>query len=789
MINHWMRSALPALVLGLVACGERVQPVEPDLPEIPPAESAGGVSEMDPLPAAEPELVLPVLDAAERGDRLGFARYLPADTEMLLSVYDGVGMAGRVQSLKLWSLLAGERGFFGFGGAGEEEDFGFEPEMEMELEIELGEAVDPFEGGFEPGEAVEGEDGVVMPLQDEVDADSGPGLLLGREVTVAVGRMGGEQAAHALLLNQRSSYFQMRAMVRALAAEVRDGESDRLDAWEEVFGNLLTDQESGMGLFEKMEMPPLWVAFRAPEDQLDVAAQQVAGVLALVEMASEAIVPLELERAGAVFLGYKIVGENIAKSIDSMREEFEEEIDPETLDRLLIALAKKDLVIVTGTIGDYVLLFVGRNEEEFQLAATAGESLAGTEALAFTDAYAGSELAALVYGERDAMRAMVRQGGGLAEIAKGIRDGLAGSEGLGDTRDIEALLQIVTEREAALLRLATTEAVGVVAYFEDGLKIESHGGTDSGALDWEKPLSMSHLGAGEGVVLFANMSPDAAYDRVARAYFDSLVETAYAMTLKLAELPLEDTMLADFHEAFGVFNEGFREDALALWESLSGDLSDGLAPERALVMDLAGSMPAFPGVPQAVVDEARFPRISVVAPVTDRSKLAASWEKMNASSSRILGKISEMAGRDIPMQRPLSSERNGLTSWFFALPFSDDDFNASVTVGDEWFAASSSRLQALDLIAKAAEGGEARRGLVIRADFAALQVYAQEMLGVIEANADAIFGDSPGGKVEFEEEKERINKIIAAFGDFDSLSIHSRREDGALRTSVHFKTR
>ena len=36
------------------------------------------------------------------------------------------------------------------------------------------------------------------------------------------------------------------------------------------------------------------------------------------------------------------------------------------------------------------------------------------------------------------------------------------------------------------------------------------------------------------------------------------------------------------------------------------------------------------------------------------------------------------------MQKPMSSEKDGFTTWFFSMPFFNDDFLPSVTVGDKW---------------------------------------------------------------------------------------------------------
>jgi hypothetical protein len=317
-------------------------------------------------------------------------------------------------------------------------------------------------------------------------------------------------------------------------------------------------------------------------------------------------------------------------------------------------------------------------------------------------------------------------------------------------------------------------------FFEDGLKIESYGGTDNDAVDWKAANRLSALGDSENVVMFANMTGEAAYDEKMRACFEALMETAYALAMKVSEFPLEGDDMMRFKQMAGLFDDKFRPDAVALWDALSGDFSAGLGKESALIIDLNGSVTAIPGLPQEVVDEAKFPRISLVAPVKDRAKLATAWQGMNRSATGILAKVSEMNGREIPMQKPISSEKNGYTTWFFPLPFFNDDFVPSVTVGDEWFAASTSKNQALDLLAKAGKG-EPRGGLWFALNFQALRVFANETLDLIAKHPGAIPLDGSDQKT--------IRELAAALEDLEKLTAHCRREDGVLRTSIHLKTR
>jgi len=170
--------------------------------------------------------------------------------------------------------------------------------------------------------------------------------------------------------------------------------------------------------------------------------------------------------------------------------------------------------------------------------------------------------------------------------------------------------------------------------------------------------------------------------------------------------------------------------------------------------------------------------------VIDRSKLSGSWDKMNSTLTGTLAKISEMTGSQMPMQKPISSEKNGNTTWFFPMPFFTDDFLPSVTVGDKWFVASTSKNQALDLVAKADTGSTTRNGFWLTMNFKALETYAKASATLVEENAEAIMGAplSP-------EDSETIAQSIGILGDLDKLTVHSRSEGAVLRSSVHLKTR
>lgn len=828
--------ALPVVLLSLGGCGEKEEVAKaPPVVEAPGeaavAEIAEAAEAVEETAEAVPEVVeeaVVELTLEQRAEKLGFARYLPEDTEGLIAFHNGTKAAEAVENSQLWALL--QEGM-GLGVEMDVEEMEFDPEMDEDFaipeeeqeEVEVqpdGEApvviepADemPAEGAEEMTEEeaaaraameaameeamLEAEMGGGLGEMGEMPEQVPPSLLMGREFSIALGKSGGEQIANVLAGYNRISFLQMRAMARGVVAAAKDGDMSlmseymmehTMNQWTEF----LQDPESGTGLLEKLEMPPLYISYRVSEENREAAAQQIAASVEFMGMFEGMVEPIEFEKAGGTFAGYRLIGENMAASLEEARADMESGLDEETMDKLIEILATKDMIMVSGVVGEYVVMFIGASQEDFRLVEDVESSLVGGEKLKFADPLLEKELACVVHGDAATLKMMMDASGGVGLLAEAVREGISGEEGLENTRDLESMLQIVEEREAALKALTKVETTGIVGIYEDGLKFESFGGVDNGMADWEAPLSLAALGDSPDVVLFANAATDAKYDEASTAYLEAMVETAYALTNKLGEYSIEGEEMEQAKEWLAIFDEKMRPEVATLWRTMNDELGEGLGSESAFVMDLKGGMPAFKGVPQEVVDSAKFVRMSMISPVTDRAKVAGSWEPMNAAATRLMAAVSEVVEDDIPMPKPIRSEEGGYTSWFFSLPFTDEDFIPCVTVGDDWFVASSSRLQSMELInqANAAPAGSVRTGVWFKMNFVALRKFAEETMTVMEEHSGAIFGEDSDALAEFEDRKEFINKVIAAMSNLDSLTSHSRRENGAMRSTIHFKTR
>lgn len=732
-------SVLPASALVLGSCDKKEEKAAPAVP----AEVAGAPAAV--VPAETPAPVVKALTPGERAAMLGIVGHLSKDTESVMSILDGKEIVKRLKSLKSWEFI-------------------------RETSEEL--------GGVDPETEI-------------AEGATAAGKFLGQEFFLATGKGTTPQFANLIKLSQRSNYFQMRVMTQAFAAGAKDGDLSGMEtATQDAMMQMAKELGKEMALVESAAMPPVLLGVKAADAE-SVGMAQENLVAALENLPSglgeEGAKPVEFTQGGVAFKGYKILGEFVAASMEDGRADMEEMLEPADIDRLIAAMKTKNLVIAQGTMGDYVMLYVGSDETSCPLVDKVEDSLAANDAISFVDGYNGKKLAGFIYGEQGLAKAAVV--GSLKDLALGVRDGLAGAEGFGDTRELASLLEMVGDKEDALLGLAKTESLGGLIVLEEGVKFELFGGTDRGGIDHSAVHQFGSLGDSDDVLLFANWVGTPEYAKRSREYGEVIVESAYAMAERVAGLEVEDSPeLAQFQEGFAIFNDKFRTDALGVWDAVA-TADSGLGTEGALVVDLKGSMPPFPGVSQELVDGGRFVRASLLSPVTDRAKLKDSWGKLDGSLTKIFKTVSEMTGEEIPMQKPISSEKDGLMTYFFSFPFSTEDFMPSVTVSDKWFVASTSKLQALDLVA-AAEGATPgpRRGAWLELDFDVLRKFTADWVALLEKNGEAALG-GPEQFAAFKEQLPRIQKGLAAFEEFDEMSVSEYKEGGKLRTSLHFKVR
>lgn len=632
---------------------------------------------------------------------------------------------------------------------------------------------------------------------DLEDADS-PGAkiasLFAEEFLIAVGEGTAKQAGNLLKLNNLNDKYQTALMVRVWSMGMGNEEAMMESG---PFGSLMEaireNPDFLVNLIASSEMPPILIASRiSDEGQRDeVAALLEMGAGMALEFGAEQMPFLdgiESEVGGIAFSGLSIDGEGLLNSLQeemNLQEALSEIIDPAGAQDLVNSLRKKDLVFMSGISDDAVYLFLGSRPEDIPLAANASESLVNSEAFAFVDPYLDEAIVNLLWMEEDLVKSSSAQPV-LGSYIEGLRLGLKGNASLGNTKPLRRMLTKLQKLEVAYLAANQFRAAASISFLRaDGLHSESFGGIVEAGYDWTTPHQLGNVDSDS--FLTVQMAYQREAGELETEYVETAFATAYEMVSLMSAMEESPAEFDEFLQGFDLFDTKMKKDALTLWKGLRLS-EEGLGLENIFEIDLAGTWPTVPGVPESIIKDGLAPRLSIVTPVTDRAKLASSWEQIEEAAGALLKTASEMAGEKIPMQKPMSSQNDGLKTWFFPIPMQTDDFVPSVTLDDRLMVMSTSKERAVALAQAAKSKTSGQTGVVVEMKFQPLQAFLTNWLALVKENPEEILTDND--LLEFyQENQETLEAIVASLKEFDSWSSHTRMEDGQLRSSSHFKTR
>ena len=734
----------------------------------------------EPSSEAQAEVEVPTPDVsdaevspAERAAKLGFAQYLPANVSAYSAVINGSSVIDRMWKTPVGTVIKERL---------EQEGISFDdlsdPQAQMSGILQLG------------------------------------GAQYGEDYFVAYGESAPKVSKEVIEFSDRMSYYVGRMAVYAGNAAVAGKLFEENVHPNKLLTELFTKPLKGLPanfihMFREVDMPSYYQGVKVSgEDSRALVRDQLEAVPNFFSMIEVGVEPLVVERGGAQFEGYKFSGkkmqEELAEGQGGMRLVLEPGLkqfgmSQQEIDEFIKLIEAKTIVALVGEVHGYVVLFMGSSEDDFVLVDDVEDSLCASDKIKFTDDYLDNDL--FTYGFSDggmgydlsAIEKICYKLGG--SFAKGLSDQLAESDSLGNTQEIEVILDNIDKQARGLAAMFKEADAGYVAYLEDGIKVEMQGGSNMPQYDMQSAHTLAPISQGKGQVLFANWATDPQYNEGLMTLIDRFVEVSYLMSKQvlplLASRAAADEGNADFiqyNASLQMFDQMFSKDLLDVWQALRTNMAEGLGAETALVIDVNGSLPKVPMLPKAIIEGGKMPRVAYVSTVDDREKLQASWTRLNTALESLLKKASEMTGAEIPMQVPMSSEKDGLKTWFVPIPFQNDDFVPSVSVSDDLFFATTSKRFAEGLSSLAAKGGgESRQGVWLDVDMKVLHSYAEQWLKLIEENAAEFMSDVE--LEDFNANKEMIETTLSALGMMDSLTYHMRQEDGVTRTSMHLKTK
>ena len=634
----------------------------------------------------------------------GFARYMPATTHAYMGIYDGKGFVDEIRKSALLKMAEDQLG----GGLIPEN-----PDFELNIEEN--------------------------PQLQMVAA------LLAEEIFVGVGNGAPGQVANMVAFNESYSRQSVKIAMKTLEATLAGEEEFEGVGFPLLLRGLLSDPKGGIGIVEKAQMPPVTFGFKVSDGDLrgqlyEMAAQGIGAMLEGLGPDGEGFAEaVNVERGGSKFTGIKIKGEELVASMPpDMKEGMAQFMDAATVTRLMKMLESKNLVVAIGVHESYLVAFMGSSADDLQIAPSPAESLLSRPEAAFIKPFTGKRLVSLVTMSEE-LQESSKGASIFGGLAAGVKEGLAETDTFGDSQDLEVLLGLITEQESAILDLHRHTPGGSVTFMEDGLKIEIFGGAEQPSLNLDSVRTYSELGAQDDVLLFANWVNDAAYKDKVLEYIETLGETVYLAAKRVSSMELPEGVIPfDATEAegiLGMFDEQILPHFLELWTGVRDDLVAGLGDERAVIMDLKGALPTVPGLPQLLADEGKAPRVAVLAPARDKERLQSSWKNTEKAINGIIKIVGDMTGENIPMQRPMSSEKNDLKTWFFPFPFQTDDFVLNVSADEKNVYASTSKsyVQSLAASLEKVEAEPGKKGAYFHLDLTVLNDYLSGWIKLLEA--------------------------------------------------------
>ncbi len=666
---------------------------------------------------------------------------------------------------------------------------------------DIKDALDQFKGtglGKLLSRALEDEEG--MTLAEALLTDNAKQILsyVGEELFLSFGKGTSTQADGIFKLLGLMNEAQIQTLIEQgeiLTKKEEDAEVF-LDNSAYLF-KMLEKKDIILPILTAAEMPPIIAGLKISDDNLRAATlMQLQGGMGMAMMMNAGEEPMILtvnkEVAGAKFSGIQLSGKAlVSQQGEMLKGPLSETLGAEGANQIIEAAKKNSLTVMVGEKEGYIIVYLGKTPDDLTLAEGA-KSLATSEPLNFTETYGKKRILSALYTSKNLMGTLGKHRYAFDKYAKGAIAGLQNTTYLGDTADLETLLQAVADAEKASWDGVTVDRYGSVAFIEDGIKFENYGGTLSP--DWSQPYpsKFSALENQPDVALIFSGYASKKSQASANHFLNLLGEAAYLAATKLTKVKnLQDVPdLKKFIEGFGLFDKKFKIEGLQIWNAITEDFNAAIGEQGVLVMDLKGSFPTVPNVPAAVLKNGRLPRLAIAYDVIDRAKAASSWEKIDQAATSIVKKIGEMQNEKIPMIKPLSGENNGLKSYFYALPFFTDQFTPAISLNDESIFFSNSKAYSESLVKAMGDATTApvRKGFVAKMNFEKVKELGDYWVQLIEKDPKAIL-ETESAVEDFKANKKEIEQALEVIDSLGKLHFYMRGEDNEYRGSLHIQAK
>ncbi len=673
----------------------------------------------------------------------GFAQYLPSDSEMYVSYIGVESMMTKLRGTKLAQL--------------------FEEQMEKEEDVDLDR---------------------VLQNDDYLEFMN----VAGEEVFFASGKGSSSMLASFMKVTLEVNKWQFKMMLSEFSPDFMLGMGGKAA----MIPSFFKKKDGVLQMLKETKMAPMYVGFKVSDKTKrdKFIAEITAEFNKLINLSDMRMMKVAESKEANGFYGFEWSGKGFLQMLgDERREELLAKIlGQDLLDSYKEEIAKKSLTCMVGNVGDYVVFYVGKDAKSLKLETSVANSLLSNPEMSFARNHADKELASLMYISGSMMKTLKELDGRLKPYTGIFSDVLEQTDAFGDTRKLRDLLEKVEDKEQELYDMMPTQRVGIVASHEEGFKIDMYMGKRCSSLDLNTPRDLTKMVNHPDAAIYGSWIRADDYTDKIVSDLEAVWNVAYEVAKVASQVQHDEPEWVEFQNNFKLFDKHFAGDLLRVWESLTGDFAEGIGSEFAMIMDLKGMMPSVPIVPSVILKNGQIPRFTVIKPVVDRKKISNAWDEINVTSIDITKTLEQITGEKMEMLKPERVKKFGLDTWSYQLGVTSKDANLAIALNNDlWFMTTSpTGLEDLTLRAYSKGSKQAKPGaeMVIRLD--PMRAYARHWMKLMEEHGQDIDEDNYN---DFMESKPMIEKFLKASEDLELIDSYTRKEDGEVQSTLHFKMR
>lgn len=427
-------------------------------------------------------------------------------------------------------------------------------------------------------------------------------------------------------------------------------------------------------------------------------------------------------RVATVDLALLLPEENQAQMLAMVPEGLPEQT-VKTIEKAYDAVQAKKFKLAWGVVDSHLVLACGMNLDHLNLVADPAASVLSKPEMARLLPHTGKNLVGLTYASSATIGAL-NDDQPFVPMLRGLVEAMKENEMFKEMGNVlDKQLGELSPLEKAVYG-AESSTLTAAAWWDKGVHFESYGGIKPRFLDQGKALDYAKLIDKAGVVFGIAYHRNEGYGKDFRAWMEKLVGMLYTGAQELVKAGIAGP---DGGQQFAQFESTFLPVLLKAYEADKTMDDKGMGSELAFILDVNGKMPNSPLLPvPAEAKDMKFPRITTVGAVKSREELTKGWGTIKDSINGIFAPEPGVPSL-LSLGDPISAEKNGVTTYFFGMPFFAGDFLPVASVNDRVLLLSSSKEAAEAFAGELAQpASKTVDGCVWRLDLGALAEYASE---------------------------------------------------------------